>query len=220
MSITKEWDWSKNTDRYWLSPCVESAYLAETWSGKGFRDFLDVGCGLGRHSVYMASHGFDVKAVDLSAFGVAQTLEWAKRDGLKVDAKVSNMLSLGYDDCSFDCAMAYNVIYHTDSAGFVTALGEINRVLRPGGELFLTLISKNTYGFINADEKKKIDENTVAFDEIEAGENVPHFFVDAADITRLFAGWDFALAPKEWCDYNMQKPEFFSKHWSMLVRKR
>ncbi|HPE95566.1 MAG TPA: class I SAM-dependent methyltransferase [Bacillota bacterium] len=219
MSVTKAWDWSKNTDDYWLMPCVESAYLAQTWRAKGFERFLDAGCGLGRHSVYMASQGFNVTSFDLSDYAVRHTQEWAEKEGLHVSTRVSNMLTLPYEDEAFQCAMAYNVIYHTDTAGFTRALSELRRVLCSGGELFLTLISKNTWGFLNADEAKKIDENTVAFDEIEAGENIPHFFVDINDIIKLFSGWEFVLKPKEWCDYNMQKPEFFSKHWSMLVRK-
>ncbi len=71
MEITKAWDWSKNTDDQWLIPCMESSYLAEKWKSKGYNSFLDLGCGLGRHSIYMASHGFDVTAVDLSEYGVS-----------------------------------------------------------------------------------------------------------------------------------------------------
>lgn len=218
MSITKAWDWSKNTDGYWLEPCVEAAYLAERWHGAGKTRFADIGCGLGRHTVYMASHGFEVTAFDLSEQAVKHTGEWAERAGYTVSTAVCNMLELPYGDGVFDCAMAYNVIYHTDTQGFVRALSEIRRVLRPGGELFLTLISKNTAGFENADPSKIIDANTVAFDEVEAGENVPHFFVNFEDIQALLADWEFVLLPKEWCDYSMLKPEGFSRHWSMLVR--
>ena len=76
MSITKAWDWSKNTDGYWLEPCVEAAYLAERWHGAGKTRFADIGCGLGRHTVYMASHGFEVTAFDLSEQAVKHTGEW------------------------------------------------------------------------------------------------------------------------------------------------
>lgn len=63
---SKAWDWEKNQSDYWLIPCVESPYLAERWQGKGFLRFLDLGCGLGRHAVYMAKKGFEVTAADLS----------------------------------------------------------------------------------------------------------------------------------------------------------
>ena len=68
--ITKPWDWSKNKDSKWLVPCTESAFLAEHWKNLKFTNFLDLGCGLGRHSIYMASYGFNVTSVDLSDYGI------------------------------------------------------------------------------------------------------------------------------------------------------
>lgn len=157
--MTKAWDWSKNTDNCWLVPCTESAYLAERWRGRGYGTFLDLGCGLGRHSVYMASKGLNVTAVDLSDFGVNHLQAWAGREGLAIKTAVSNMLALPFGDDSFDCAMAYNVIYHTDTQGFMASLDEIRRVLKPNGELFITLISKNTHSYRHADHSSTSARN-------------------------------------------------------------
>ncbi len=71
--ITKAWDWSKNTDNYWRIPCIESAFLAERWNAEDFNSLLDLGCGLGRHTVYMGKHGFKVTAFDLSDEAVEST---------------------------------------------------------------------------------------------------------------------------------------------------
>ncbi len=43
MIESKPWDWSKNESTQWLIPTIES------WKSKGFKKFLDLGCGLGRH---------------------------------------------------------------------------------------------------------------------------------------------------------------------------
>ena len=94
--ITKEWDWSKNRDNRWLVPCTDSAYLVERWKGKDYKSLLDLGCGLGRHSIYMASQGFDVTAVDLSEYGINNLKEWAKKEKLDIKSCVSNMLSLPF----------------------------------------------------------------------------------------------------------------------------
>lgn len=217
MEITKAWDWSKNTDDQWLIPCVESAHLAEKWKAKEYRHFLDLGCGLGRHSIYMASHGFKVTAVDLSEYGVNHLKEWAKKCNLDIKAGVCNMLELPFEDNSFDCIMAYNVIYHTDTQGFIKVLNEIKRILKPGGELFITLISKNTYSWQKADSYKRIDENTILRDEHETERDVPHFYVDIEDIKRLFVDFKFEKVPVEWCEYNMDNSEFYSKHWTLAV---
>jgi len=54
MIKSKAWDWSKNESSYWLVPSIEACYLAESWKSKGLSKFLDLGCGLGRHSIYFA----------------------------------------------------------------------------------------------------------------------------------------------------------------------
>lgn len=219
MSITKPWDWSKNTEDKWLNPCVESAFLAERWQSKGLTNFLDLGCGLGRHSVYMAQKGFDVTAADLADYSISYLNERAAKENLNIKTALCDMLRLPFENSSFDCIIAYNVIYHTDTQGVVKALNEINRVLRPGGELFITFISKNTYSFQHADQYKRIDENTFLRDEDETERDVPHFYVDIADIRKLFDGWTFIEPPKEMGEYKADNPACCSKHWTMLVKK-
>ncbi len=219
MSITKAWDWSKNTENKWLIPCMESAFLAESWQSKGLMKFLDLGCGLGRHSVYMAQKGFDVTAADLSGYGLDHLDEWAAKENLAVKTSLCNMLDLPFEDNSFDCVMAYNVIYHTDTPGVNKALNEIKRVLKPGGELFITFISKNTHSYQNAYKYKRIDENTILRDEDETERDVPHFYVDMEDIIKLFDGWTFIEYPKEMCEYKPDNTHYTSNHWTMLVGK-
>ncbi len=102
----------------------------------------------------MAQKNFDVNATDLSDYGIHHLREWAIKENLNIKTAVCNMFSLPFEDRSFVCVMAYNVIYHTDTKRFSAALGEIKRVLLPGGELFLTLISKGTHSFQHADRYK------------------------------------------------------------------
>jgi SAM-dependent methyltransferase len=218
MSITKAWDWCKNEDSQWLIPCIESAYLAENWLSKDFDKFLDLGCGLGRHAIYMAGKGFDVTAVDLSAYSVNYTKEWAIKEKLDIKTDICNMLQLPFEDDSFDCIMAYNVIYHTDTQGFKETLREIKRVLKPNGELFVTLLSKNTWSFQKAEQFQRIDDNTFFIAENVTEEGVPHFYVDIYDIKNIFNDWKFVQLPKEWCEYNIDKPEFYSKHWTVILQ--
>jgi len=220
MIESKPWDWSKNKSDSWLIPSVESCYLAERWKSKGFNCFLDLGCGLGRHSVYFSQKGFDVTAVDLSQYAVDKLNDWAKKEHLNIKTQVCDMLSLPFEDDSFDCAMAYNVIYHTDTEGFIKALDEVKRVLKPRGELFITLISKNTWSYRRAENYKRIDENTILRDESETEMNVPHFYVDIDDIKKYFKDFDFIRAPIEQTEYNMENREFYSSHFCVFAQKK
>jgi SAM-dependent methyltransferase len=197
---------------------MESAFLAERWQSEGLTRFLDLGCGLGRHAVYMVQKGFDVTAADLSDLGLSHLKEWAAKENLNIKTALCNMLNLPFEAGSFDCIMAYNVIYHTDTPGFIKALNEIKRVLKPGGELFITLISKSTPAFQTSPDCKRIDKNTVLLDEDDTERDVPHFYVDIEDIKKLFSGWTFIAQPREWCDYKLDGQNKNRRHWTLLVR--
>jgi len=219
MIKSKAWDWNKNESKQWLVPSTEAYYLAELWKSKGFNKFLDLGCGLGRHSIYFAQKGYDVNSVDLSEYAVSYLRNWANKEHLKVTAKLSDMINLPFANDTFDCIIAYNVIYHTDTEGFIKSLQEIRRVLKNKGELFLTLLSKDTWSYQRADKYKRIDENTILRDEDATEHNVPHFFVDIEDIKKYFSDFDFVIAPVEQTEYNMENTEYFSKHFKLIVRK-
>jgi 2-polyprenyl-3-methyl-5-hydroxy-6-metoxy-1,4-benzoquinol methylase len=220
MIKSKPWDWSKNESDYWLIPTMEASYLIENWAQKGFKRFLDLGCGLGRHSIYFALNNFEVHSVDLSQLAVEHLRQWAEKENLTVDSQVCDMLNLPFKDNCFDCVMAYNVIYHTDTEGFLKTLSEITRVMKPGGELFLTLISKNTWSFQNGKEYKRLDENTLLRDEHDTERDVPHFYVDIEDIKKYFKEYEFVQSPVEYTEYNMEDSRFYSKHFTLLVKKK
>ncbi|MBL4937431.1 class I SAM-dependent methyltransferase [Clostridium sp. YIM B02515] len=220
MIESKAWDWSKNESSSWLVPSIETCYLSEVWRSKGFNKFLDLGCGLGRHSIYLAKKGFEVNAVDLSDYGVNHLKKWAKEEQLNIDAQVCDMLNLPFEDNTFDCIIAYNVIYHTDTEGFIKALNEIKRVLKDNGELFITLISKNTWSYQSAEKYKRVDDNTILRDEHETEKDVPHFYVDIEDIKRYFIDFDFVKIPVEETEYNMDNTKYFSKHFKLIVSKK
>lgn len=220
MIESKAWDWSKNESNYWLVPEIEACYLAESWKSKNFNKFLDLGCGLGRHSIYFGQKGFEVNSLDLSEYGVNHLKNWAEKEQLNITAEVCDMLNLPFDDNSFDCILAFNVIYHTDTEGFIKALDEIKRVLKCGGELFVTLLSKNTWSYERADKYKRIDDNTILRDEQDTERDVPHFYVDIEDIKKYFIDFEFINSPIEQTEYDMENTEYYSKHFSLLVKKK
>jgi ubiquinone/menaquinone biosynthesis C-methylase UbiE len=220
MIKSKAWDWSKNESDYWLKPCMESFYLVEMWKSKGFKKFLDLGCGLGRHSVLFAQNGYEVKAVDLSEYAVNNLNNWAEREQLSIKTEVCDMLNLPFEDETFDCLMAYNVIYHTDTQGFIKSLEEIKRVLKRNGEVFITLISKNTYSYQRAEQYKRIDSNTILRDENDTEKNVPHFYADIEDIKTYFSEFEFVIPTLEQTEYNMKNSDCYSKHFNLFLRKK
>jgi SAM-dependent methyltransferase len=221
MIKSKAWDWDKNEIDYWLVPIMDSCFLAESWKLKGYSKFLDLGCGLGRHSIYFGKQGFVVSAVDLSEKGINHLKSWAIEEKLEIETEQCDMLNLPFPDESFDCILAYNVIYHTDTEGFIKSLKEIRRVLKRNGELYVTLNSKNSISYQNANNCVRVDKNTILRNEHDTERDVPHFYVDIEDIKNYFKDYEFSKIPVEEIEYyNIDNTEKFSRHFKLLLRRR
>ena len=184
---SKAWDWKRNNSERWDEPSEISYYLLQRWKAKGFKSFLDLGCGPGRHSMQFAGAGFDVTAFDLSAEAIALVEGKAKGAGLRITTCCGDMRRLPFAEASMDCLLAYHVISHTDTEGIREALAEIRRVLRPGGELYLTFCSKKAWSFAEAGFER-LDANTVLKREDGPEDGIPHFFVDEESLEALLEG--------------------------------
>ena len=92
------------------------------------RGVLEVGCGPGELSArFQDELGADVVAIDISP----RMVELARGRG--VDARVGDVVDLPFEAGEFDCAVAAWMLYHVPDVD--RALGELARVLRPGGRL-------------------------------------------------------------------------------------
>ncbi len=218
MVESKAWKWEivDSNNEYWNSTSPEVYYLCDNWKNKKFKSVLDVGCGLGRNSIYLAKHGFDVSGFDLSAHSVQQTLKKAKEQGVKLNKfVVADMLNFPYADNSFDVILAMNVISHTDLEGFKKILGEIKRTLKPGGEVYFTLGSKESYWFNNP-KCTYVDEYTRIRVEDGPENGIPHFYIGDDDCKTLFN--DFTIIKiqnvRELTQYGN-----FSPHYHVWLKK-
>jgi ubiquinone/menaquinone biosynthesis C-methylase UbiE len=88
---------------------------------------LEVGCGRGELAARLVGAGIEVVALDQSPRMVELTRERG------VDARVGDVQELEFPDASFDVAVANHMLYHVPDID--RALGELARVLCPGGTL-------------------------------------------------------------------------------------
>ena len=182
-------DWSMVKDREpWLEPCEESWYYAEKWLKEAKRSVLDLGCGLGRHSILFARYGFKVTAVDLADDALAHLKKYSREHGLDVACRKADMEHLPFADDAFDCIFAMHSAGHTDEAGMEDLMSEIARVLKPDGTVFMTLCSKESPSYKDPSAVRR-DDHTVVLDEGPEHE-VPHYFVGRDDIRMLFSGFE------------------------------
>lgn len=155
---------------------------------------LDVGCGVGRHAVYLGGRGFRMAGVDISPSGVrlAQAACAGRRIGF--DGRVSPMTTLPWADATFDAALSTSTIHHHLRAGIEQALAAVWRVLKPGG-LFLvdfphkdTIIYQELRNLAAAGQVIEVEPDTFIDErpDIEDSDGfMPHHFCDEADVCDL-----------------------------------
>ena len=221
MIKSKGWDWTIVKDDpncIWKNPSIESYYLLNRWTSLNMKNFLDLGCGLGRHSILFARNGFNVSCFDISKDAIEKTKAWCEEENLKCDFKVGDMLELPYEDNSFDCILCRNVISHTDTEGMKIVVKELERVLKPGGECYLTLGSKDTWGFKQEDWPLK-DPNTRIRMEQGPEYMTPHFYADYQLCQELFKDFEI-INIYQVVDYFTSNDKLLdSYHYHLLIKK-
>jgi SAM-dependent methyltransferase len=139
---------------------------------------IDIGCGTGDFTERLERDvGTPVVALDLSD----RMVELALARGL--DAVQGDVQALPFADGIFDCALANRVLYHVPN--LARGLGEVARVLRPGGRLVAA-----TYSAAHLEELwEHVGESPLAsmpFSAESGGEVLAEHFVSVE--CRDFAG--------------------------------
>lgn len=106
---------------------------------------LDCGGGPGRYSIELAKWGYQVTLFDLSAKNLQLARKKASEAGVILqDYRHGNALNLShYKADSFDAVLLMGPLYHLlEESERKQALAQAHRVLKPGGRIFATFISR------------------------------------------------------------------------------
>jgi 2-polyprenyl-3-methyl-5-hydroxy-6-metoxy-1,4-benzoquinol methylase len=181
--MIKEWNWNHFSEDFWEEPADELYHILSRWKQNRYLKILDLGCGIGRNSIFFAQHGFRVSACDLSQSGITILKEKIKDSSLQIEPKIGDMLSLPYKSGDFDGVIGFHSIYHTDYKGLKQVIREIHRVLKNDGEVYLTFNSKTNSSYSDS-SNEIIDANTIIKTHgIEKG--IPHTYLDYEEIIRF-----------------------------------
>jgi tellurite methyltransferase len=154
-------------------------------AARDVRRVLDLGCGIGRHALYLAAAGFACTGVDASASAIESVAATAGPAGLHIELRQSGFTELPFGDAAFDYVLAFNAVYHGDEPAAGAALAEVRRVLRPGGLYQSTMLSKRNRHYGRGTE---ISANAFVQPDAEDDKVHPHLYCDAGDLVRLHAG--------------------------------
>lgn len=128
------------------------------------------------------------------------------------------MLNLPYEDESIDCILCRNVISHTDTEGIKKIICELKRVLKEKGECYLTLGSKDTWGF-KREDWPFVDENTKIRVENGPENGIPHFYADYDLIKKLFNDFKIEKIYQVEDFYDDNGKSYNSFHYHILIKK-
>ena len=175
----KQWnEVFKREGKFFLKPHEDMPKIVKLFKKRSVKKVLDLGCGSGRHVVYLAEHGFEVYGIDIAEAGIQIAQDWLRRNDLNADFKIGNLFrELPYKDGFFDAVISIQVLHHARIKDVRDAIKEIERVLKPEGLVFITVPGRRSGGKIRpiiVKSAKKIEPRTyVPLKGSEAG--LPHY---------------------------------------------
>jgi tRNA (uracil-5-)-methyltransferase TRM9 len=191
---------------------TELETLAKRW-GKG--KLLNIGCGHGPDFLPF-KEGFELYGIDVSA----GMLQYAKKYALKYDLKVTlqqaDARTLPFENETFDWAIAVASLHHLHGKGAIrTALIELKRALKPGGEAFITAWNRWQPRFWF-----KGKEVQVPWRAKEKTINRYYYLFSYAELEKLVKEAGFKLL-KSFPESSYSCPvKFFSRNICLLVKKQ
>jgi SAM-dependent methyltransferase len=117
---------------------------------------LDLGCGKGRHAIYLSQHGYDVTGVDLSPQSIAYARQFAHEHLHFYVHDMRDPLPYGPFDFIFNLFTSFG--YFQNETENVVALRSAAQALKPGGKLVIDFMNtERTVRELVSHEEKTVD---------------------------------------------------------------
>ena len=123
---------------------ARAAVAARGRAVRRFRDkqVLEIGCGAGYDAYEIVRNGADYTGIDIAPENPELVKKHLAHYGLDVTALRADAENLPFPDGTFDVAYSNGVLHHTPD--IERAFSEAFRVLRPGGEFYVSVYNRNS----------------------------------------------------------------------------
>ncbi len=136
--------------------------------------------------------GFDVIGIELSEERLEIAQDYAKEHNLKLQMQLGDMRSIEFDSNYFGFVYSWNTIFHMTKVDIKKAVGEMIRVLKPGGLCFVNFTTVESE-FCGEGEEINPGEFTQIIDD----EEVLHTFFTDEESDRFFDDLEIEILFKE-----------------------
>jgi len=145
---------------------------------------LDLCCGAGTNTVYLAQNGFEVTGIDISPTALEYAKAKAKKADVAINFSVENFVELPFKDEAFDFVFDMGCFHHVEPEDRQRFIQGVSRVLKQGGMYMLTCFSYRNGPAWNHFTKKQLIQ---LFSGHFAVGLVRHFSsVEGDGVTRFF----------------------------------
>jgi tellurite methyltransferase len=93
---------------------------------------LDIGCGEGRNSIYLAELGMDVDSFDISKAGIAKANAIAKAKNTKINAWVQDLTTFIFNK-TFNLIISHGVLHFVEKKEWLRIIKDIKMNTNDGG---------------------------------------------------------------------------------------
>ena len=177
--------------KYFTTPHPDMERLANLFREKGVRRILDLGCGTGRHLLFLLKKGFEVYGLDGSPNGLEIAKNWLTEENLSSELTCQKVeYEFPYKNDFFDAVISIQVIHHNLMKDIKFTVNEILRTLKTEGFIFLTVPLRQAF-YVKKSNMKKVELRTY-IPLVGQEKDLPHHFFTVAEIKKVFSAFNLS----------------------------
>ena len=192
-------------------PLPEVVEMADRLQSESRRRLLDIGCGLGRHTVYLAARGFQVTATDSAPTAISACRDNLARAALRATLLQLDMADLPFPDAGFDGVISSHVIHHARRAAMAAILDHITLKLSPHGYFAWAMPTRDHF---ECGLGQELEPGTWVNPEGREGP-LPHHYCTEEEVYDLLRAYELLSLRK----VDGHTPDGTRSHWRALARK-